>query len=188
MQASFLLRVLNNAIHAIDRILSVILGSLIFILAFGVMISVFLRYVFGISFAWAEELLTMSFVISTFLGAALGLREKEHISISLLQTKNKSVNTIISVVSMILLIIILAFVYHYSLIWIARVGGVPSPATGIRYAYFYALVPISFGISIFYAICTILEQFLPIEPPKTKSQFDSGNIEMTGKDCKRDGI
>jgi hypothetical protein len=34
------------------------------------------------------------------------------------------------------------------------------------------MVPISFGITIFYAVVQILSDFVPIDPPSTKSRFD----------------
>ncbi|MCK7482867.1 MAG: TRAP transporter small permease subunit [Candidatus Moduliflexus flocculans] len=77
-------RALNALVRFPDKVLG---GSCrvpsVGLRAAGVIISVFLRCVFGVSFAWAEELMTMVFIATTFFGAALGLREGEHIAISL---------------------------------------------------------------------------------------------------------
>ncbi len=73
---------MKKLILGIDRFLSVVGIALTAILAAGVIISVILRYVFSIAFVQSEELLTMVFVATTFFGAALGLRESEHIAVS----------------------------------------------------------------------------------------------------------
>jgi len=73
---------MNSLIRKVDGLLSLLGKILVGLLASGVIVSVFLRYVFSIAFVWSEELLTMVFVATTFFGAALGLREQEHIAIT----------------------------------------------------------------------------------------------------------
>ncbi len=166
------LRALNALVRFLDKVLAVLLGTLVGLLAAGVIISVFLRYVFGVSFAWAEELMTMVFIATTFFGAALGLREGEHIAISLPSEGHLLRRRILSSLVMLVIVAVSVFVFRYSRAWIARVGKVPSPATGIQNGFFYTIVPISFGITIFYAIVQFIAEFARIDPPSTKSRFD----------------
>jgi TRAP-type C4-dicarboxylate transport system permease small subunit len=174
MAASRLARALSAPIHALDRIMAVLLGGLVGILALGVIVTVFLRYVFGISYAWAEELLTMIFIATTFFGAALGVREGEHIALSILPGKHGSpLRKTIAIAVMLVVIAVSAVLFVYSGIWIERVGAVPSPATGIPNGAFYLIVPISSAITIFYALARILGQFVGIEEARTKSDFGS---------------
>lgn len=57
---------------------------LLFLLIFLLMVvGVFLRYVFGISFAWNIELVRYSFVWLTFVGAAYARKTDSHIRIDL---------------------------------------------------------------------------------------------------------
>lgn len=168
---------LNTLLHSLDKTLAILLGALVFILATGVMISVFLRYVFGVSFAWAEELLTMTFIGTTFFGSALGIREEEHISLGIFKPKNPILRRLFIGINSILLILILSFVFYYSLQWIAKVGSVPSPSMGIKYLYFYIMVPVSFALSIFYAFCNMLGLFMHLDPPSTKSIFEDVTAE-----------
>lgn len=173
------LRALNALIRFLDKALAVLLGTLVGILASGVIVSVVLRYVFGISFAWAEELLTISFIATTFFGAALGLREGEHIAITLPSEGKSLWHRVLSILVMLAVVAVSVFVFKYSRVWIARVGAVPSPATGIPSGFFYTMVPISFGITIFYAAVQILAQFAQIDPPSAKSRFD-GEVDPAG--------
>ena len=135
---------------------------LVGILAGGVIISVFLRYVFNISFVWSEEILTMVFVATTFFGAALGMREHEHIAISHFVDKaSPRLRRVFVVSSQIIIIMVSLFVIYYSLRLIGKVGRIPSPATGISKGVYYSMIPISFAITIFYAIINIIGQFVP---------------------------
>jgi len=157
---------MDKVIGVVDRIVSVVGVILVGVLASGVIISVFLRYVFSISFVSSEEILTMIFVATTFFGAALGLREHEHIAISHFVDKApKNVRRICSVLTYSVIIIVSVFVFYYSLRMIQKVGKVPSPATGITRGVYYSILPISFIITIFYSIVNIIGQFVPIVAP-----------------------
>jgi TRAP-type C4-dicarboxylate transport system permease small subunit len=174
-------RILSAPIHVIDKIMAILLGILVGVLALSVMITVFLRYVFGLSYAWAEELMTMVFIGTTFFGSALGIRENEHISLSIMPGKEGSIpRKALNISVMATIIAVSAFVFRYGRQWILRVGKVPSPATGIPNGIFYWIVPITCVITIFYASVHILAQFIKIEEPRTKSSFDSGAEEGGG--------
>jgi TRAP-type C4-dicarboxylate transport system permease small subunit len=177
MQDPTILRGFNALVRLFDKALAVLLGVLVGGLAVGVIASVILRYLFNVSFAWAEESLTMVFIATTFFGAALGLREGEHIAISLPSGKGAvALRAFLRILSMAVIVVVSWFVFKYSRLWISKVGTIPSPATGIENGVFYAIVPISFGITIFYAVLHIVSEFVGIEPPVTKSRFD-GDVE-----------
>lgn len=181
MKNSRFLRAFNALVRYLDKALAVFLGVLVGVLTTSVILTVILRYVLGVSFAWAEELMTMVFIATTFFGAALGLRENEHIAIALPSEGHPLRRRVLSVIVMLVIIAISTFVLLYARIWIERVGRVPSPATGIESGFFYSIVPISFGIVIFYAAVHILSEFAAIDPPTTKSRFE-GEPEIAGRD------
>ena len=170
MKESTCSRILNPVLAVMDKVLAVFLTILVGLMASGVMASVFLRYVLNIAFAWSEELLTVVFIATSFFGAALGIREREHISINFFEKSSlklkKTINTIAIVV------------FIKSLEWIQRVGGVPSPATGIPNGTFYLFVPISFAITIVYSLADILGHFTPLREPTTKSEYvEYGSVQ-----------
>lgn len=157
---------MNAFIRIVDKIVSALLALCIGVLAFGVIVSVFLRYVFNISFVWAEELMTIIFVASTFFGAAIGVREKEYIAITgLFNNLPKGVTKTLRILVFLIIIAVSATVFYFSVIWIQRVGAVPSPATGIKNGIYYSIVPISFALTIFYSFVNILSEFIRIDPP-----------------------
>ena len=157
---------MNKIILGIDKLLSIFGKVLVAILACGVIVSVILRYVFSISFVSSEELLTMVFVATTFFGAALGLRENEHIAVTNFTEKMPGrARKFCSIIGQLVIIFVAIVMIYYSFRMIAKVGEVPSPATKIPRGYYYAIMPISFVITIFYALVNIAKHFVPIVDP-----------------------
>jgi TRAP-type C4-dicarboxylate transport system permease small subunit len=156
-----------------DRVLSILCIILSGGMTLGVIISVFLRYVFNLSFVAYEEAITLTFIATTYFGAALGVREKQHIAVTYLEEISPPrIKTVLRFINILLIIVISAVVIKYGLLWIEKVGGVESPAIHIPYKYFYSIVPISFAIMIFYAIVNMVAIFLPIASPDKGYESD----------------
>ncbi|NCB66308.1 MAG: TRAP transporter small permease [Bacilli bacterium] len=174
---------MKKLIVGLDRILSYLGIGLTALLAGGVIISVILRYVFSIAFVWSEELLTMVFVATTFFGAALGLREQEHIAVTNFVAIMPSKARKASIVAGQLFIVLVSVVMmYYSMRMIQKVGKVPSPATGIQRGYYYAIMPISFVCTALYALVNILSEFISIPEPQKgyKEDFELGLLATEG--------
>ncbi len=174
---------MKKLILGIDRFLSMLGIGLVAILATGVIISVILRYVFSIAFVWSEELLTMVFVATTFFGAALGLRESEHIAVSnFVSAMPKRTQKVVTIIAQVVIILVSFIMVYYSYRMIMKVGRVPSPATGILRGYYYAMIPISFVFTAFYGVVNILKEYMDIpEPTKGyKDDFELGISVIEG--------
>lgn len=169
---------MNSFIKSIDKILSLVSILMVGLLAFGVILAVFLRYFFSLSYGWFEEFLTMLFVSINFLGAAICIREKQHIAITILiDSFPKKIRIAFTIGIQLVLIAVSVFLTIYSSRWIASVGSTPSPSSGIPFGYFYAIVPISSVISIFYAVINILSTFVPIQDAETGYFSDADLLE-----------
>jgi TRAP-type C4-dicarboxylate transport system permease small subunit len=173
---------MNRFILGLDKVLSILGKALVGLLAGGIIVSVILRYVFSIAFVSSEELLTMVFVATTFFGAALGLREGEHIAVtSFVSMMPEKLKKVCAILAQAFIIIVSCVMIYYSIRIIRKVGGIPSPATGIRRGIFYSYMPVTFAITIFYSIVNILKLFVHIDDPVKgyKEDFELG-MELTG--------
>jgi len=127
--------------------------SLTGILALTIIFTVFLRYVFGITFVWAEEVITYLFIGTTFFGAALVTKENEHISIpALLEALPRTLRKILSVFGLIVSIVVVLFLLSKSLIWIEKAGNLLTPGLRVPERIFYYMVPISCVLITFYSL------------------------------------
>jgi len=173
---------MNSFIKSVDKILSIILILMVGFLSFGVILAVFLRYFFSLSYGWFEEYLIMLFVSINFLGAAICIREKQHISITtVVDAFSGWGKTFVEICIQSILIAVSAFLIVYSCRWIVFVGSTVSPCSGIPFGFYYAIVPISSGISIFYALINIVSYFVPIEPADTGYFIDSELLKESAK-------
>jgi len=160
---------MNKAIKILDKIISAILVILVAFLALGVTFTIVMRYFFGISYAALEEFLTMSFIFITLFGSALAIREKQHISITLLMDKLVGENKALKKISTILvdasIIYVCSFMLVYSCKWIAKVGHLLSQNSHLPMKVFYIFMPITFGLTILYTIVDILGLFVKVDAP-----------------------
>lgn len=158
---------MNTIIKALDKVLSVILIVLVGFLAVGISVTVVLRYFFGLSFAMLEEFLTMSFIFTTLFGSALGIRERQHISIGFLADKIVGDSAARRKVSTILIDAVIIFVCAVMFIsackWIGEVGDLLSANSHLPMKVYYITVPVSLALTIFYSVVDILGLFVKIE-------------------------
>lgn len=157
---------MNKFLRLLDKVLSVYCLSMMGIMTIGVILSVFLRYVFNITFVKGEEAITMVFVATTFYGAALGIRERDHINIAYFSEKaNDRLRGFIDIFVNLVIIFVMYYLFKNSLIWISKVGNVKSPGLQIATKYLYIMVPVSCVISIIYSLVNILGVFISIDEP-----------------------
>ena len=183
---------MNRFIKALDKILSVYCYTMMGIMTVAIILSVFLRYVFNITFVRAEEAITMVFVATTFFGAALGIREYDHINIAYFRDKasprvKKGIDIFVNVV----IVFVMVFLFKNSLVWIDKVGDVRSPGMQIPTKYLYVMVPISCILSIFYALTNILKDFIPIDKPEygyDREEFGDDGIYEVANEIKSESM
>ncbi len=174
--------VLNSFIKVIDKVLSILCLTLGFLLFAGVVITVLLRYFFGVTFVTSEAAITFTFIATTYLGIALGIREKDHIDIPFFYEKCGAKTQIaLDVVINLIIIAIMYIVYKYSLKWINVVGNTNDPSLHIKMKYFYYMVPVSSVVSIFYCIIEILSKFMRID----KADCGYDKAEYDEEACKK---
>lgn len=122
-----------------------------------VIASVFLRYVFSLTWVWSEELITFLFISSTFFGAVLATKKNEHISVDFLPSllkglKKKTLLVIISLSG----IAVQAVILKFSILWISVAGGIETPGFGLPFQIIYSFMPISAGLIILYELIKII--------------------------------
>lgn len=123
-----------------------------------VIFSVFLRYVFNISFIQSEEAITMTFIAICFFGAAYASKENEHVCVNLIADKlvGKS-KAILEIFTLVISIIVEFMVFKGSLLWLQSTGNMLLPGMRLPAVYFYALVPISAVLIILYSGINIIK-------------------------------
>ncbi len=111
--------------------------SLMTIFVFG---NVVLRYVFNTGLTWSEELSRFLFIWMIFLGSILGLKDNEHLGVDMMVKKlSYKGKKICFVVSNLLILITLVFLFDGS--WKLTIINLnqTAPASGLPYFFIYGI-------------------------------------------------
>nr|WP_321503363.1 TRAP transporter small permease [uncultured Dethiosulfovibrio sp.] len=141
----------------VERILANLSIAVTGAMTVGVIALVFSRYVLGITYIWAEESISVLFLSTTYLGAALGVRYDEHIRIDLftdrLSIPGKKIVSILQIAVVIALQLVLLKVCFY---WIGKVGNTLTPGLRIPTKFIYSLFPLNLLLVIFFEISRLI--------------------------------
>ena len=119
---------------------------------------VFLRYALNQSITGANEIVTILFIYTTAIGAAVSIGKNEHIGIdvfvNLLPSKFYKTTRVLQIVLLFTLHLIL---FIYCLQWIGKAGGYLMPATGLPRLVAIASIPIGCILCILYCIKRLID-------------------------------
>ena len=122
------------------------------------LVLVFLRYVFNQSITGANEVVTILFIYTTAIGAAISIGKNEHIGIdvfvNLLPKKFYKPIRILQVFLMFTLHLIL---FIYCLEWVEKAGGYLMPATGLPRIVAIASIPLGCIFCILFCAKTLID-------------------------------
>ena len=104
---------------------------------------VFLRYVFNQSITSANEIVTILFIYTTALGAAISIGRNEHIGIDFfVNLLPKKFYKPIRGLQVFLMFALHLILFIYCLEWVEKAGGYLMPATGLPRIVAIASIPI----------------------------------------------
>ena len=122
-----------------------------------VITNVILRYVFQSGLFWVEEVATVSFIWSVFVGAAAAYRLKAHIGIDLVtRLFSERVREIVSIVISLMLAIINGYICYLSILFIGANQLKRTPVLDVPSVYVNLAITAGFGMITLYAIRVIL--------------------------------
>ena len=132
-------------------------------IAAAVIITVILRYFFGITFSFLEELITLVLAFSAFWGIGMCALENEHVVIHFFYLKIPSkFRRFVDIFNYLVIATTLVIVDYYTLNWISVAGKALSNGLRVPYKYIYGAMPLGITVSllcIFYKlICLILNK------------------------------
>jgi len=156
-----------RAFDAFDRILRFLCAALMGAMTLAVILSVFFRYVLSWTAAWSEELITVFFISTTFLGTAMVSRDDEHINIDFIfHGKSRRRKAIIRLLISIVVILVQIIIFSAALKWIAVSGDLKTPGLEIPFKWLYSLLPASSVLVSLYETVKSIENIAVIASPE----------------------
>ena len=137
--------------------LYIILKSITFVIMLAMVTIIFsqvvARYALGNSLSWSEEIGRHLFVWMTFLGAALGVRNKAHVALDLLVNHlPQRLNKIVLAFGYLVMLVFSAVLIHTGMKMVTLGSHQISAALQIPMKYVYIVLPISGVLMIFYLL------------------------------------
>ena len=152
-----------------SRIIEVISVVLLVLMIVITCYQVFLRYVFNSPTSWSGELAIIFLIWFGYLGIALGVKEKGHISIDFIYNKlNLTYRKCLDLFFYVCMIIFSIMMIVNGKLLFSVTTMQKLPATGLSKALLYLTLIVTGILMILYSVQNILEIFYP--PPVTEKQ------------------
>jgi len=137
----------------LTKMLELVLAICLLAIATIVVTLVVLRYLFNSSITGANELVTILFVYTTAIGAAVAIGKREHIAIPFaVELLPMGGQRLVGLAELLLVAIINAVMVVYSIDWIGVTGDYLMPSTGLPRAVAQVSVPIGCSLAILYCL------------------------------------
>ena len=119
---------------------------------------VFLRYVFNQSITGANEIVTILFIYTTAIGAAISIGENEHIGIDVfVNLLPKKFYKTIRILQVFLMFVLHLILFIYCLEWVEKAGGYLMPATGLPRIVAISSIPLGCIFCILFCAKTLID-------------------------------
>ncbi|MBD1382420.1 TRAP transporter small permease [Metabacillus arenae] len=152
--------------------------AMMFCLVIG---NVILRYVFNSGITWSEEVSRFLFILLSFLGAIIALKNNEHLSVdTVLRRLPSMIRKIVNGFSILIMLYILYILFDGSVKMTIQNITTLAPATGISMAFIFGIgILTSIGMAII-LISNLFKTFIKIDIPKKKDNQNLSNNSPTG--------
>lgn len=136
---------------------------LLLLMSLLVIVFVFLRYSFNLTFVWAEEMITMLFISTTYFGAVMSMKYNEHINIGYFyENMPARLRRYVDILNFLIILVLQIALVWISMNWIAKVGNNLTVGLRVPIRYFYYMMPFSAvaigGICIWEIISRIMNR------------------------------
>lgn len=129
----------------------------------SVIFTVIMRYFFGITFTFLEELITLVFAFEAFWGIGCCALEGEHVIIDFFFNKiPPRIRRYVDIADTAIVIFTMLVIDYYSIGWIQTAGKTLSNGLRIKYVYIYSAMPLGITVSLLFVVyrlvCLILNR------------------------------
>jgi len=132
----------------LERILKVSAVIIVLLMLFALAAQVFLRYVFGKSLSWSEELALLGFAWVIVITTAIGIRRMTHARMDLiLEVLPEKLHRSVDRLSALLMLALGVFLTYAGWGYVMETRGSTSAAIGFPIEYLYACAPV-FGVLV----------------------------------------
>lgn len=153
-----MLSLIKHNFKTLTSYIEKILVGFLFLVFIITLIMVFLRYALNQSITGANEIVTILFIYTTAIGAAVSIGKNEHIGIDVFVNILPSrFHKTIRILQIVLLFTLHLILFIYCLQWVDKAGGYLMPATGLPRLVATVSIPIGCILCILYCIKRLID-------------------------------
>ena len=153
-----MLSLIKHNFKTLTSYIAKILVGFLFLVFIITLIMVFLRYALNQSITGANEIVTILFIYTTAIGAAVSIGKNEHIGIDVFVNILPSrFHKTIRILQIVLLFKLHLILFVYCLQWVDKAGGYLMPATGLPRLVATVSIPIGCILCILYCIKRLID-------------------------------
>lgn len=146
-----------SPVRHLDRLIKFSLVALMIAIAILTFYQVVMRYGFNRSSSWSEEAIRFIFIWCSFLGIAMGVREKSHIGISVLvELFNNKIQKMVEIVGYIAIMVFSSYLVFYGWKVVLATSSQISPGLGVSMGWVYLSIPVMASLVFFYSFIAII--------------------------------
>lgn len=141
----------KGAKYYLSNLEEILCGFFLVAMVSLVIVNVLLRFLFSYSITWAEEVSTICFVWSVFVGASAVYKHKMDIGIDvLILTLPFSAQRYIRLFVSVLLLLINGYIFYMSIVFTSIAWEKPTAVLGVSSAIFNSALIVGFGMITFH--------------------------------------
>ena len=147
---------IERAQWSLARLLEFLVTVLFAVIFILVVLLVVLRYLFNSTIIGGNEATGMMFIYTTAIGAAVDLARDKHIIVDVfVNLLPASVRRWLDAFNLLVIAVLNAFLFYYSLDWIAMVGDSDHPVLHIPEGIVQAAIPVGCGLAVLFCLTRI---------------------------------
>lgn len=156
----------KGAKYYLDNLEEILCGFFLVFMVSLVIVNVLLRFLFSYSITWAEEVSTICFVWSVFVGASAVYKHKMDIGIDvLILMLPASSQSYIRLLVSVILLAINGYIFYMSIVFTSISWIKPTAVLGVSSAIFNSALIVGFGMITFHTLGFIKDDIKAMAAP-----------------------
>ena len=141
----------TSALRNLNTVIKYFVATLMMIITVLTFYQVVLRYLFNSAPSWSEEMVRFLFIWSSFVAAAIGIREGIHIGIDVfVNLVPRRIARFIEIIVSLVIMVFGAYMIYYGWLVTRMTHSQPSPALGLPMSWVYLSIPVMGVLLIVY--------------------------------------
>lgn len=148
------MNVLKRIDDLVEKVLEILITLSLIFVAVITFLQVVFRYVLNEPLTWSQEALMIAFVYSVLFGAAIAVKNGEHLKVEIFEKLPKPIHITFKVIEFIVVGTMIVILFYFGLVLVQNnlTSGQTMSMLPIKMGYVYLVIPVSSAFMLYYHI------------------------------------